>query len=54
MKGIAMAMLMTACAACAHATGPRVDADVRITPDGVRVHPRAGVRVGNVGVTVSP
>ena len=47
---IALALLVWA---CSQASDPRLNAGVVLTPDGVRIHPSAAVRVGDVGVVVS-
>ena len=54
MSRAAALLAFAALAGCAQPSDPRLDAAVRVTPDGVRVYPSAGVRLGNVGVTVSP
>ncbi|MBM9593309.1 hypothetical protein [Roseitranquillus sediminis] len=51
MRRVLIAMLLLS--AC-ETSQPRVNAGVSVTPDGVRVHPSAGLRVGGVGVTVRP
>ncbi len=53
MRALACASLV-ALSACGTTSDPRLDANVRVTPDGVRVHPSAGMRVSGVGITVSP
>ena len=45
---VGLALLLTAC------TDPSVNANVRVTPDGVKVVPYATTRVGDLNVTVSP
>ncbi len=54
MRWAAALLVLGLCAACAPASQPRLDAAVRVTPEGVRVHPSAVMRVGGVGVRVSP
>ena len=51
MRWTVLAMIILS--AC-ETSDPRVNAGVSVTPDGIRVYPSAGVRVGGVGVSVSP
>ncbi len=52
-RGAAAFLALGLCAACGPASQPRLDAAVRVTPEGVRVEPTAAVRLGGVGVRVS-
>lgn len=45
---VGLALLLAGC------SDPSVNANVRVTPDGVKVVPYATTRVGDVSVTVSP
>ena len=54
MRMALMAALLLGLAACDEPASPRVNANVAVTPDGVRVYPSASARVGGVGVSVWP
>ncbi len=47
------ALALAAALSLASCSDPYMNADVRLTPNGVAVQPSAGVAVGNIGVSVS-
>lgn len=52
MRALVVVVVLAGCVAPAE--GPRANALVRITPDGVRVQPVISGSVGGVGVVVAP
>ena len=52
MRALVVMLVLAGCATPAE--GPRANAVVRVTPDGVRVQPVISGSVGGVGVVVAP
>ena len=50
LRGLTLAAVMAALAGC---SWPRAHANVRLTPEGVKVRPSLSTSIAGVGVTVS-